>query len=116
MMPISEMGDGEKKQKELMTMTNGASAGAATAAAAAAIANAIKASGAIVQVEARDFAVIVGKTKDPLVVITEGGVFSTRYQYLTAYKGLIFHTKTKTPLELPSAVEVIKAGKIWIPG
>ena len=115
MTQMSEMvNDG--KRKEQPTMVNGATAGAAAAAAAAAIANAVKASGAIVQVKPRDFAVILDKTKDPLVVISRGGLFSTSYQYLTAYKGLIFHTKTKTALELPSSVEAIQADKIWIPG
>ena len=51
-------------------MTNGAIAagGAAGAAAAAAIANAIKASGAIVQVESRDFEALLHRAGDPLVV------------------------------------------------
>mgnify|MGYP006293992553 CR=1 FL=1 len=100
-------------------MTNGAAGAAAAgsaAAAAAAIANAIKASGAIVQVESRDFAAILEKARDPLVVCTQGGLFSTRYQYLTSYKGLIFHTKTQTPLRLPSEAETVQAKKIWIPG
>lgn len=93
-------------------MTNGAAA----AAAAAAIANAVKASGAIVRVESRDFAAILSKADEPLVVCTQGGIFSTKYQYLTAYKGLIFHTKTQTPLCLPAGVETVQAKKIWIPG
>jgi len=94
-------------------MTNGATAGAA--AAAAAIANAIKASGAIVSVEPSDFEIILARMERPLVVSAEGGFFSTKYQYLTSYKGLIFHTKTLQPLTLSSRVELIPSKKIWIP-
>jgi len=98
-------------------MTNGAAAGAgAGAAAAAAIANAIKASGAIINVESRDFEAILRRAEAPLVVTAQGGVFSTNYQYLTSYKGLVFFTKTQTPLLLPPGIELIAAKKIWIPG
>lgn len=95
-------------------MTNGAAAGS-TAAAAAAVANAIKASGAIITVEANDFETLLRKVEEPLVVCAQGGIFSTKYQYLTAYKGLIFHTKTQTPLMLSPRIELINARKIWIP-
>ena len=81
----------------------------------AAIANAIKASGAIVSVEPDDFEAILTKTESPLVVRAQGGVFTTKYYYLTAYKGLIFHTKTETPLPLPPQVELVNARKIWVP-
>ncbi|MHC4618650.1 MAG: hypothetical protein ACYTEQ_12960 [Planctomycetota bacterium] len=97
-------------------MTNGAIAGgAAGGAAAAIIAEAIKASGAIVRVESADFETILGKNENPLVVYREGGLFSTTYQYLTAYKGLVFYCKTRTPLMLPGRVETIRAKTIWIP-
>ena len=66
--------------------------GAAAAARAAAIAQAIKASGAIVQVEPDDFLTILSKTDKPLAVMATGGLMKTNYQYLTAYKGLIFLT------------------------
>ncbi|MHC4623085.1 MAG: hypothetical protein ACYS4W_04200 [Planctomycetota bacterium] len=97
-------------------MTNGAIAGgAAGGAAAAVIAQAIKASGAIVRVESADFETILAKADDPLVVYREGGLFSTTYQYLTAYKGLVFYCRTRTPLMLPAKVETIRAKTIWIP-
>lgn len=99
-------------------MTNGgaAAAGGAASAAAAAIANAVKASGAIVQVEPAEFSKILQKAEEPLVVFTEGGLFSPKYQYLTAYKGLIFYTKSRELVELPAGAETIPADKIWIPG
>ena len=86
------------------------------AAAAAAIAQAIKASGAIVRVAPHDFETILSRVDEPLVVTSEGGVFTTNYQYLTAYKGLIFFAKTRTPLNLPPKAEEVQAEKIWIPG
>ena len=94
----------------------GAGAGAAVAARAAAIAKAIKASGAIVQVEPNDFLVILSKTSKPLVVLAEGGFLKTNYQYLTGYKGLIFFAKSSAPLQLPGDIELVVAKKIWIPG
>jgi hypothetical protein len=96
-------------------MVNGAEAGAVAAAGEAAVADAIKASGAIVNVEPSDFEVILEKTPEPLVVCSQGGVFRTKYHYLTAYKGLIFYTKTQTPLLLPPKAELINARKIWVP-
>ena len=96
-------------------MTAATGGGAATAAGAAAIANAIKASGAIVRVAASDFAAILEKAEKPLVVYAEGGFLSTRYQYLTGYKGLVFYTKARTPFEFSSEVELVVAQKIWIP-
>ena len=90
-------------------------AGAGAAAAAAAIANAVKASGAIVQVEPDDFLRILARAENPLVVTAEGGFFKTKYQYLTSYKGLDFYAQSEEQLVLPSGVELIAAGKIWIP-
>jgi hypothetical protein len=93
-----------------------AAGGASAAAAAAAIAQAIKASGAIVSVEPQEFLRILRRTEQPLVIHATGGVFSTNYQYLTSYKGLIFFTKSPMPLDLPQGPEIIIAQKIWIPG
>ena len=96
-------------------MSGGAAAGAA-AAAAAAVAQAIKASGAIVQVGPEEFLRILGRQEEPLVVQATGGFFTTNYQYLSSYKGLIFYTKSAYPLELPPGTELMSAKKIWIPG
>ncbi len=84
---------------------------AAGATAAAAIAQAIKASGAIVRVEPNDFMLVLSKNKNPLVVSAQGGNLRANYQYLTAYQGLVFFTKSPTPLLLPSEVELIAAKK-----
>ena len=92
-----------------------AAAGAA-AAAAAAIANAIKASGVVVQVSPADFYAILQKIERPLVIYAEGGFFSTDYRYLVSYKGFAFFTKSSEPILLPTGIETIVAKKIWIPG
>ena len=90
--------------------------GAAVTARAAAIARAIKASGAIVRVSPQDFQAILAKMSRPLVVMSEGGFLKKNYQYLTAYKGLIFFTKSANVLSLPGDIELVAASKIWIPG
>ena len=94
----------------------GGNAARAAAAQAAAVARAIKASGAVVNVNPDDFLYILSKTSRPLVVMATGGVIKTNYQYLTAYKGFIFFTKSRSPLALPGDAELIAANKIWVPG
>jgi len=93
-------------------MTNGA---AGAAAAAAAIAQATKASGAIVRVEPTDFMTILSRTEKPLVVRAQGGIVTRNHQYLTSYKSFVFFTKSDSPLQFSSKVEIVAAKKIWIP-
>jgi hypothetical protein len=88
---------------------------AAGAVAAAAVANAIKASGVLVNVTPEDFAAILRRTERPLVVTSEGGFFSTSYKYLTSYKGLAFYAKSRVPLVLPADAEIVRAKGISIP-
>jgi hypothetical protein len=88
----------------------------ASAAALAAIAQAIKASGVVVQVSPEDFQRIVARAEKPLVIYATGGIISTNHQYLTSYKGFAFFTKSKTPLDLSPKIETVVAKKIWIPG
>jgi hypothetical protein len=92
---------------------SGAVAGAAGA--AGAIAQAIKASGTIVKVEPQEFERILTRQSGSLVVTAQGGLFSTKYRYLTSYKGLAFFCESPTALNLPSGNEVVVAQKIWIP-
>ena len=94
----------------------GSGAAAAAAAQAAAVARAIKASGAIVTVDPEDFTYLLSKTTRPLVVMATGGMIKTIYQYITAYKGLIFFTKSAKPLSLPADTELMAANRIWVPG
>ncbi len=89
---------------------------AGAAAAAAAIAQAIKASGVLVRLEPNEFVKLLRKIPDALVVVTVGGFFSTKYEYLCGYKGLAFYTKASEELSLPAAVEVIAAKSMWMPG
>ena len=99
-------------------MVSGGAAGAtaAVAGAAAVIAQAIKASGVIVRVDARDFVSILSRNKEPLVVVAQGRWPNRGYKYLPSYKGLAFFTKCKEPLQLPGVAELITARSIWIPG
>jgi hypothetical protein len=93
----------------------GGAAGGGAAAGAAAIAQATKASGAIVKVEPEEFTKILNRAQAPLVVVAYGGVFSKTYKYLTSYKGLFFYTKSHDPVPMPSRAETVPADKIWIP-
>jgi hypothetical protein len=94
-----------------------AGAGAAAgAAAAAAVAQAIRASGAIVRIYPQDFLAIISRNAGALVVQSHGGILSTKFQYLTSYKGLIFYTESQMMLQIPNGIELITADKIWIPG
>jgi hypothetical protein len=80
-----------------------------------AMAQAIKASGAIVEVLPADFESVVSRQADPLVVVAESGFFRKQYRYLLGHKGLIFYTKSDLPLDFSRDVEVIAAKRIWVP-
>jgi len=80
------------------------------------IANAVKASGTVVRVEPSEFAKLLDRAENPLVIYTQGGLISTNHQYLISYKGFAFYTKSDEPIDLPKNAEVIVADKIWIPG
>jgi hypothetical protein len=88
----------------------------AAAAAAAAIAQATRASGAIIKMEPAEFVKMLHKSERPLVAYAVGGFWGKSYSYLTSYKGLFFYCKNREPLALPGAVETITCEKIWIPG
>jgi hypothetical protein len=89
---------------------------AASHAAAAAIAQAVKASGAIVKIAPEDFRNLLQRSREPLVVVSREWVFGRKFRYLMGYKGLVFFTSSKEEIGLPSGVEVVEAEKIWIPG
>jgi CRP-like cAMP-binding protein len=89
---------------------------AAAGGAAAAIAHAIKASGVLVRLEPDEFARILARSKDPLIVSAQSRFFANKFHYLTSYKGLAFFTKSKTALQLPASAEIVAARGINIPG
>jgi len=91
------------------------SAAGAGGAAQAAVIQAIKASGVIVRVDPDEFLEVVYRQAEPLVVRATGGFFSTKYMYLTSYKGLAFYTKSSEELELHEGVELVEAKAIWVP-
>jgi hypothetical protein len=90
--------------------------GGGAAAAAAIIAEANKASGAIVKVEPEAFRSIVDHCEKPLIIARKSTFISTSYQYLTSYRGFIFYTRSKDPLLFKSTAEMVKTDRIWIPG
>jgi hypothetical protein len=93
----------------------GAAAGAA--AAAAAMLQAVRACGVIVYVEPEEFLGVLGRQQAPLVVQAKvAGLFRTRHQYLTSYKGLAFYARCPEALTLPPGCELVKAASIWVPG
>ena len=95
-----------------MAYAGGAAAGAA---AAHAIANAIKASGAIVKVEPEEFIKVVSLGDKPLIVHAMGGMLSKHHRYITGYKGLVFFTKSEQPLDIMTRVQLVEARSISIP-
>lgn len=92
-----------------------AATGAIIAAQAAARANAIKAIGTVVKLNPSNFQKILRRIERPLIIHAEGGIFSTKYLYLTSYRGLTFFTKSPAPLILPSDTELIIAEEISVP-
>jgi hypothetical protein len=88
---------------------------ATSAAAAAVIAQATKASGVIVRMEAEDFQQLLHRIREPLVVIAPATRFRKKVQYLTSHKGIAFFTTTVDQLHIPGGAEVVAAKQIWIP-
>lgn len=82
---------------------------------AAAVANAIKASGVVVRLDPPEWLKIIKRSDNPLVVISRGGMFRRKYQYLTTYRGLAFYTTSEHPLMLPGRSELINAKSISVP-
>jgi len=79
------------------------------------IANAIKAVGTLVRVSPEEFQRVAALQETPLVVCSRGKVFSKSWKYLTSYKGLAFHCKSKTELYFSAKSEFISAESISIP-
>ena len=89
--------------------------GSAGAVAVQVAANAIKACGVLVRLEPAAFEQLLRRTERPLVVMSVGGWFTPSYRYVTPYRGLTFHCKSPTPVELPATVELIDAVRMSIP-
>jgi len=87
-----------------------------SAAHAAAVARAIKASGACVRLTPEDFGRLLSRAGDVVVIHATGWAFGTQHRYLFGYKGLVFFTRSREPVFVPSGVEVLEADRIWIPG
>ena len=79
------------------------------------IAQANRATALLVRLEPEEFSKVLSRMKEPMVVVVEGGIFTTHYHYLTSYKGLPFYTKSDGQLQLPDGTEVVNAGSISLP-
>ena len=66
-----------------------------------------------ITVSPNDFLKIVGKMDRPVIVVNNpGGLgFSRTWQYLTSYKGFLFHTVSKSEMFFPNC-EVYEAKKM----
>lgn len=85
------------------------------AAHAAQVAHAIRASGAVVEVDLDVFVDVLRRAEAPLVIVARGGIFRKHWRYLTPYRGLVFLTKSDAELVLPPRSEILSAEKIWMP-
>jgi len=63
----------------------------------------------VVETEPEDFMSVISKSEKPLVITVSSGVMKKEYKYLTTCRGLIFFTRSKTPLELPPGIDVVVA-------
>ena len=86
-----------------------------TTAAAAAMANAVKASGAIIRLDPEEFSKVLSRTTEPLIVISPSGFKKRKTQYLLSWKGFVFHCISTEQMSFPKGAEIIAAKKIWIP-
>jgi hypothetical protein len=77
-------------------------------------AEAANAKSVVIHTDPAVFLAILSRTKGALVVMADNGVFRTKYEYLTSYKGLTFHTKSNELLTLPSDVELLTATSISV--
>src|SRR5262245_3769690 len=82
-------------------------AAAGAAAAAAAQIQAVKASGASVEVTPETFGALVSRGSEPLVIRSRGGFFGRPYLYLSPYRGVVLGARADQPVELPGDAEVI---------
>ena len=88
---------------------------AVTAAAGIAAMQAIKTSCSFVRVQPEDFLSVLQRNKGLLVIAGAGGLFSSKYQYMTNYKGFTFFTTSKSELALPGDIELIRTKTFWVP-
>jgi len=73
-------------------------------------------SGAVIQLVPAQFARVLARIDEPIVVVANSGWPKKGQKYLTSFKGFVFCTSSDEPLILPDNVEVIEARKIKLPG
>jgi hypothetical protein len=89
---------------------------AGAGAAHAAIQQAIKASGAIVRIESKEFSRLISKMDSGLVIESVTHFFGKGYyKYSTSYSGFIFYCKSNEQISVSSRLEKISARSMWFP-
>jgi uncharacterized protein (DUF1778 family) len=77
---------------------------------------ALMVSGCVVQMDRGAFVSIVELMDRPVVVMARTQLLrKVTYTYATSYKGFVFFTRGREPLHLPQDIELIAAGRIWMP-
>jgi hypothetical protein len=79
------------------------------------IAYAQSVSGPFIHVEPEAFEALLSRSESPLVVCAPAGLLGAAFQYVTSYKGLTFHTKSKQMLRVPPQAEIIQAQRMTVP-
>jgi hypothetical protein len=77
--------------------------------------NALKMNGVFAKLDAKDFLKLINEKDNLLIVISETGLFTNQYLYLTSYKGFIFYTKSKEQLPLPTKHEKMQSQSVSLP-
>ncbi|MFT6828506.1 MAG: hypothetical protein ACJAZV_001799 [Roseivirga sp.] len=92
------------------------SAAVGAGAAQAAIQQAIKASGAIIRIDATEFSRLISKIESGLVVESVTRFFGIEnFKYSTSYLGFVFYCKSSEKISVPSRLEKINAKSMWFP-
>lgn len=92
-----------------------ASNAAVTTALVAAEFQALKASGILVRLGPEEFQSLLNRTEAPLIVRHTSGYFRKTVHCLVHYRGFVFYTQSRQPIELPANAEIIDAKSLWLP-
>jgi len=104
-------------------MSYGAAGAGAAAAQQAALAQATRAMGPIVELEANDWLDLVRSMASPVVVhgihepfkIGSWRLARQAHRYLVPFYGLFLYTQVHDPLTLPDGITLIEAKRLWVP-
>ncbi len=75
----------------------------------------LKMNGVFARISPEDFQNLMSRNEGLMIVTSKAGLFRNQYQYLTSYKGLIFHCKCSEMLSIPSKHESVHAESVSLP-